>query len=233
MTAGGDRTIPATPRRREAAREQGLAPTAATITWPLLAALVLVALPWWARATITAAVAAVRAAAAAETAELGRSTVALISPTAGVVLFAFVLLVGIRLVGDGAGWRLSRAGLRFERIDPIAGLRRLTSATTWLRGLLATLGLVGLLGVVWSASGQLIAAVQDPQPAVPGQQPLSTAPLAAAERFLWWFLAAAAVVAVAQWFVQRISFERRIKMTPTEFREEMLSLRAAPKVRRS
>lgn len=233
MTAGGDRTIPATPRRREAAREQGLAPTAAAITWPLLAAVVLVAVPWWGRATTAAAVAAVQAAVANDAVGPGRLALALIGPTAVVVLAALVVLVGVRLLGDGAGWRLSRAGLRFERIDPVAGLRRLLAAATWGRGLLAAVGLAGLLGVVWAASGPLVAAVRDAQPDGSGQRLLSGGPLAAAERFLWWFLAAAAVVAVAQWLVQRLLFERRIRMTPQEFQEELRSLQADPKIRRT
>ncbi|NBP73733.1 MAG: alpha/beta hydrolase, partial [Alphaproteobacteria bacterium] len=123
---------------------------------------------------------------------------ALIGPTAVVVLAALVVLVGVRLLGDGAGWRLSRAGLRLERIDPVAGLRRLLTAATWGRGLLAAVGLAGLLGVVWAASGPLVAAVRDAQPDGSGQRLLSGGPLAAAERFLWWFLAAAAVVATGR-----------------------------------
>ncbi len=233
MTASGDRTIPATPRRREAAREQGLAPTAAAITWPLLAALALVALPWWGRTTTAAAVAAVRAAVANDAAGTGRLVLALISPTAVVALAALVVLVSIRLLGDGAGWRLSRASFRLERIDPFAGFRRLVSAATWGRSLLAAVGLAGLLGVVWAATGPLVAAVREQPPGMPGQQPLSGAPLAAAERFLWWFLAAAAVVAVAQWLLQRLLFERRIRMTPQEFQEELRSLQADPKIRRT
>ena len=101
-----------------------------------------------------------------------------------------------------------------------------------LRSLLAVVGLGGLLGVVGVTTGPLVAAVQDAQTGLPGQQQFLPS-LVAAERFLWWFLAAATLVAVGQWLVQRILFERRIRMTPAEFREELRSLQAAPKIRRT
>jgi flagellar biosynthetic protein FlhB len=232
MTANGDRTIPATPRRREAAREQGLAPTAAAISWPLLAAFVLAAVPGWVRATTAATVAAVQAAAAGEAEEAGRHTLAMVGPTAIVVLAALVLLIGVRLLGDGAGWRLGRASFQFSRIDPFAGLRRLFSSNALLRSLLAVVGLSGLLGVVGVTTGPLVAAVRDARASLPGQQQFFVPSLVAAERFLWWFLAAATLVAVGQWLIQRILFERRIRMTPAEFREELRSLQADPKIRR-
>ncbi|NDH95598.1 MAG: hypothetical protein EBZ13_13930 [Planctomycetia bacterium] len=40
-------------------------------------------------------------------------------------------------------------------------------------------------------------------------------------------------MAVGQWLIQRILFERRIRMTPAEFREELRSLQADPKIRRT
>lgn len=233
MTANGDRSIPATPRRREAAREQGLAPTAAAITWPLLAVFVLAALPGWGRATTAAAIAAVQAAAAGDAEGVGRHTLAMIGPTAVVVLAALVLLIGVRLLGDGAGWRLGRASFQFSRIDPFAGLRRLFSSNALLRSLLAVVGLSGLLGVVGVTTGPLVAAVRDARASLPGQQQFFVPSLVAAERFLWWFLAAATLVAVGQWLIQRILFERRIRMTPAEFREELRSLQADPKIRRT
>lgn len=233
MTANGDRSIPATPRRREAAREQGLAPTAAAITWPLLAVFVLAALPGWGRATTAAAIAAVQAAAAGDAEGVGRHTLAMVGTTAVVVLAALVLLIGVRLLGDGAGWRLGRASFKLARIDPFAGLRRLFSASVLLRSLLTVIGLGGLLGVVVVTVGPIAGAVRDAQAGLPGQRQFFLAPLAAAERFLWWFLAAATLVAVAQWLIQRMLFERRIRMTPAEFREELRSLQADPKIRRT
>ena len=232
MTANGDRSIPATPRRREAAREQGLAPSAAAITWPLLAVFVLAALPGWIRATTAASIAAVQAAAAGEVEGMSRHALAMVGPTAVIVLVALVLLIGVRLLGDGAGWRLGRASFKLARVDPFAGLRRLCSGSVLLRSLLAVVGLGGLLGVVGMTVGPLVGVVRDAQPGLLGHRQFFLAPLAAAERFLWWFLAAATLVAVAQWLIQRMLFERRIRMTPAELQEELRSLQADPKIRR-
>lgn len=231
MTEAGDRTIPATPRRREAARDQGLAPTAAVLAWPLLAGLVLTAGPWWGRAVATAAVTAVQAASpGGDEGQLLGAVLAMAGPTVVLALAALAVLIGVRLLGDQAGWRLGRAGFRFDRIDPVAGIGRLFAAANWIRSLLALLSLLGLLAVCRIASGPLVATMRNPQPGPVGAAP-SPEPLAAAEGLLWQLLAAAAVVAVAQWAVQRLLFERRIRMTPQEFRDELRSLQADPKVR--
>jgi flagellar biosynthesis protein FlhB len=44
-------------------------------------------------------------------------------------------------------------------------------------------------------------------------------------------VAAAAAVAAAQWGLARVRFEKRIRMTPQEFQDEMKSMEADPKVR--
>jgi flagellar biosynthesis protein FlhB len=44
-------------------------------------------------------------------------------------------------------------------------------------------------------------------------------------------VAAAAAVAAAQWGLARLRFEKRIRMTPQEFQEEMKGMEADPKVR--
>jgi len=229
MTAGGDRTIPATPRRREAARDAGQAPTAAVLTWPLLAALVLSVAAWWVRATIAAAVTLVQAAiAGADPGAFGSAALAVIGPTVAVVAAGLGLLLGVRLLGDNAGWRLSRAGFRAVRIDPVTGLRRLLTAASWIRGLLSLVSLLGLLAVAWLASGPLVRSLSEP-PDRAGALPMS--PLAAAETLLWWLVVAALAVAFCQWTLQRLLFERQIRMTPQEYRDELRSLRAEPRVR--
>jgi flagellar biosynthesis protein FlhB len=54
---------------------------------------------------------------------------------------------------------------------------------------------------------------------------------AAASHTLSALAAAAAAVAVAQWGLARLRFERRIRMTPQEFADEAKSMQADPKVR--
>ena len=55
--------------------------------------------------------------------------------------------------------------------------------------------------------------------------------LSAAVNYLWGILAVASIVSVMDWWLQRFRFERKIRMTPNELREELRSLRADPKVR--
>ena len=54
MSAASDRRLPATPRRREAARRQGVMPTAALPAWVASAVVAILLLPWWARTTLAA-----------------------------------------------------------------------------------------------------------------------------------------------------------------------------------
>ncbi|NBW97897.1 MAG: hypothetical protein EBR28_14530, partial [Planctomycetia bacterium] len=44
-------------------------------------------------------------------------------------------------------------------------------------------------------------------------------------------LAAAAAVTAAHWGLARLAFERRLRMTPQEFREEMRGVESDPKIR--
>lgn len=229
-----DRTIPATPRRREQAREQGLAPTATVLAWPALAALAFAVFPLWSRATMKAAVAVINAATAAGQPAISvRLWLALVLPTILLAVVAVAVFVGVRLLLDGAAWRLGRAAFRWERVSLVAGGRRLFSWTTLRRACFSAIGLAVLLGVAWQVARPLGGAFDERLPAGPAGLAVAegTAVFAAAERFLWLMLAAAAAVAAVQWGLQRFSFERQIRMTPEEFREEMRSLQADPKIR--
>lgn len=232
--ADANRTIPATPRRREQAREQGLATTAAALVWPVLALLVLVALPAWTRATVTAAVTAIKSAVAATPRETPATIwLSLLLPTFILVSSATIVLIAIRLLFDGAAWRLGRAAFHAGRISPAAGLRRIFSWLTLGRVALSVVALSMLLMTIWWAAGSMVSAIAGPLPVVTGRFSLEGGGrvVAGAEQLLWIFLAAAAIVSTVQWGIQRVRFERQIRMTPEEFRDEMRSLRADPKVR--
>jgi flagellar biosynthesis protein FlhB len=76
------------------------------------------------------------------------------------------------------------------------------------------------------ATGPLVSVLQAPGPM------LDAAPAIAALRSLLLpVLVAAAAVAAAQWGVARLAFERRLRMTPEEFKEEMRSMEADPKIK--
>jgi flagellar biosynthetic protein FlhB len=206
-----DRTIPATPRRREAARRAGLSAPADLPAWAASAATALVLAPWWARATIPAAADGLRESFAAALSAAGTGSqapplpVALALPTLVVVTAAAVAGLVVRFACDGFSWQPQRAAPDLRRIDPLAGL-------------------VGGAAVF---AGRPLLAVQATLP-----EPGDLGPLAAvAWRALAWLMAGAAGVAVCQWLLARRRFERRIRMTPQELAEEQKEMQADPRVR--
>jgi flagellar biosynthesis protein FlhB len=76
------------------------------------------------------------------------------------------------------------------------------------------------------SAGPLVALVGAGEPA---DEPARVS--AAAHRALVPLVAAAAAVAACTWAVSRLRFERRIRMTPTEYADEARSMEADPKVR--
>ena len=108
MSESHDRTLPATPRRREDARNKGLAPTGAVLGWPAMAAVVLVALPIWFRATVSAAVAAIENIQMTGKGGSYHVFLPLIFPTVVVVVLALGVLLLVRTFFDGAAWRIDR-----------------------------------------------------------------------------------------------------------------------------
>jgi len=110
MADASDRTIPATPRRREAARQQGMMPLSSLPAW-LAAVLVAVGLrpAWWA-ATVPAAADMLRATlrAAAHEAAFDPALfldMRLFLPTIGVVLASGTVGIAVRVLLNGTAWR--------------------------------------------------------------------------------------------------------------------------------
>lgn len=232
MADASDRTIPATPRRREAARRAGLSAPADLPAWAASAATALLLAPWWARATIPAAADGVREAFAATLADAGTGShawplpVALVLPTLVVVTAAAMAGLVVRFACDGFSWQPQRAAPDLRRIDPLAGLARIFSPTTLGTLLTAAAGLAVLGGAAVFA-GRPLLAVQATLP-----EPGDLGPVAAvAWRALAWLMAGAAGVAVCQWLLARRRFERRIRMTPQELAEEQKEMQADPRVR--
>lgn len=229
MSDSADRTIPATPRRREAARQQGAMPGSASLAWVASAVVVVALLPGWMRATLPAAAEMVRGSMAnatavrAETPALSQLLpMALVAPSLGLVVAAAAAGLAVRGVCDGIGWHPGRVAPDFSRIDPLAGLRRVFSGRSVLTviGNAAALLLLGVVAV--AVAGPLIASgtVGDPARAA-----------MLAWRQLGWLVAAAAVIAACQYALARLRFENAIRMTPQEFADEQKSMQADPKVR--
>jgi flagellar biosynthetic protein FlhB len=233
MADSSDRTLPATPRRREAARRDGALPTAALPAWVATAFTAVLLLPSWGRATLPAAADMVREAIrggraprpdAADFATFLPPAVFL--PTIGLVLASAGAGLAVRFMLDGLAWHPGRAAPDFRRISLLAGIARIFSWSTLAAILGNGLGLVLLVAAAALASGPLrglVAEADSMQEAGRSWPAVRQAMLSLA--------AAAAVIAACQWGLARLRFERRIRMTPQEFADEAKSMQADPKIR--
>ena len=229
MADDSDRVIPATPRRREAARRQGAMPTAALPAWVATAGTATLLLPVWATATMPAAAGLVRAAilAAGDPRPIDPwpGLIAVALPTMAVVVAAAAAGLTVRFVLDGFSWHPERISPSLRRIDPFAGLSRILS---WQTVSSTLAGGVGLAVMVTAA-----VLVMRPLLGPAGLSGIGdeSRVAAAAWRAAAWLFAAGAAVAIVRWLAVRRRFEQRIRMTPEEFAEEAKSAQADPKVR--
>lgn len=229
MSDEADRTIPATPRRREAARHEGLMPTAAPLAWAAASLTAVVLLPAWARATIPAATEMLRRSLVPTDILPGPGDVApvgLLLPAVGLVLAAALAGITVRIACDGFAWEPARLAPRLSRLDPVSGMARILSARTLLTALGSGLGLVVLVATALAAATPSIGATATAR--LDGDP--TRAALAA-----WWTLVclatAALLVGLVHYAIARLGFERRIRMTPQEFADELRSLQSDKKVR--
>jgi len=225
-----DRTIPASPRRREEARRAGLAPQASLPAWAASAATAILLVPAWLRATVPAAAEAFAASAAAVAggppAGAGPVSLAVVLPSLGLVAASATAGLAVRLACDGVSFQPGRAAIDLRRINPLAGLRRIFSRDM----------LVGLGGQAAAVAVLSVAAMMAARPLVAVlAAPPDPGDMAAAGLVAWRALggvaAAAAGLAVIQWLFARRRFERRIRMTPRECADEAKDLQADPRVR--
>ena len=231
MSDAAQRTIPATPRRREQARRQGVMPMASLPAWVATMATTILLLPAWAQATFPAATTVMRNSLTA-LAEPGEPQfdlllpAALLLPTVALVAVTGAIGLTVRFLLDGSAWQLSRAAPTLHRISPLAGLRRIFSLSTLSAGAGHACGLAVLvIATVWAA-GPLVSTIHS------GEMVHEPARMfAAAQRSLLPLVAAAAAVAAVIWAVGRLRFERRIRMTPQEYADEARSMQADPKIR--
>lgn len=231
MAEASDRTIPATARRREAARRAGLAAPADLPAWAASAATAIALGPWWARTTLATAADGVRE---TFTVTLGAGAavqawplpLAAATPTLVVVAAAAAAGLAVRFACDGFSWQPGRAAFDLRRIDPVAGLARLCSWATLTTFVTAATGLT-LVGAVAVAAGRPLVAVQAALP-----EPGDVGPAgAAAWRAVGWVVVAVAAFALAQWLLARRRLERSIRMTLQELAEEQREMQADPRIR--
>lgn len=232
MSDSSERVIPATPRRREAARREGMMPVAALPAWAASAGVAILLLPAWGRATVTAAADALRLAIATaagprQVAEAAWPLpAALVLPTLGVVVAAAAAGLAVRVLLDGVSWQPARALPDPRRIDLLAGLRRIVSGGTLATALGNGAGLAILVAAAAFVLAPLVAGAGAADPFTdPG------AWIGGSWRAAVGLAAVAAVVSACQWALSRLRFERRLRMTPQEFADEARSMQADPRVR--
>lgn len=232
MATSSDRRLPATPRRREAARRAGAMPTAALPAWVASALVAILLLPWWARTTLAAAAEMMRGAIVAAdvrweagAAGSGGLPASVWIPTAVLVAAAAVAGLTVRFLLDGLTFRPGRIAPDLRRIDPRAGLARIFSRATLGAVAGHGLGLALLVAAAAFAAGPLVSLLGTAEPTAAG------AAWEAARRAAAGVAAAAAVVAACQWARSRLRFERSIRMTPEEFAAEARAAQSDPRVR--
>ncbi len=229
-----DRTIPATPRRREQARRQGLGAAADLPAWAASAAVAILLLPAWARQTIPAARDALgEAVTAAVAVNRGAGAgfswafaAALLLPTVGLLAASAVAGLAVRFACDGLSWRPGRAAVDPQRINPLAGLGRIFSGGTLATLLMAAAGLAVIV-VAGFVLARPLAGLQS-RAVEPGDL---GGVAVAAWRAMAGLALTAVVLAAGQWLLARRRFERSIRMTPTELAEEQKELQADPRVK--
>jgi flagellar biosynthetic protein FlhB len=234
-----DRTEPATPRRREEARERGQVARSADLS---------------SAAVLLAAVLALRFAGRPLTQGLFASTSAVLEGLAGVdgdpaavwvhfggaftaVLLGFLPFVGIVLTAAVAvnlfqvGFLLTAHPLMPDlgRLNPVDGLARLFSVRGLVRlaGGLLKLGLVGLMvfWTIWAERASLVELSGRGFEQIPGISVdlMETLSLRAALALL--------VLAVAEFGFQKWQFERDLRMSKRELREELRRFEGDPRMR--
>lgn len=229
-----DRTLPATPRRREQAHRRGLIPTCDGLAW--LASIVVLAacLPMWLRnvgAAFADMLAQLPHELAAPQSPLGpffaQWSWQLAWPTLLLLLITTATGLSVRLLVDRPKLVLGRLAA-LERLNPWQGFRRLTSPETarqLLVGVVATLLLAASLQ--WASAD----IVQHLQTAALDPRDDGRASLWLAWRSLWGVVTAAGVIAMIQQLLRWHASERRLRMTAEELRDEQRLVEANARVR--
>ncbi len=229
-----DRTLPATPRRREQAHRRGLLPTSDGLAWIASAVVLLACLPLWLRRVATTfsdllgrlpnELADPLAPLGSLTARLGWQ---LAWPTLMLLAATTASSLGVRLLLDRPKLVPGRLAA-IDRLNPLHGLRRLASVET-ARQLAVGLVAAALFAVAlrWAFAGlaaHLHTATLDPRDN--GQTSLWLG-----WRGLWGIVLAAGVVAILQHTLRWRASERRLRMTAEELRDEQRMVEANARVR--
>lgn len=224
-----ERTLPATPRRREQAHRLGLLPVSDTVAWIAAASVLTASLPIWLR-SVGETLSSHLAQLPQEMARLqlrpgpqaARFAWQLIWPTAVLTTLVAATQLGIRLLLDRPRLNFGRLS-SVERMHPLNGLRRIASRET-LRLLLSSIIAIAALAVAvrWASTDLLAYAYRvtlDPYAEIQG-------PLWLGWWGLWTMVLTASIIAVIQQIFRWRASERRLRMTAEEMRDEQRMMEA-------
>jgi flagellar biosynthesis protein FlhB len=145
----------------------------------------------------------------------------------------FIAAVGAALAGNVLQglpvFAPEKAGLSFDKLNPIQGLSRLKTQVSWTQWakLLLLVGLVAML--VWKT----FASYWEDLVTLPAHSIESSNAImrAITLRVVSYIIGAIAVLSVADFFLQRRKFEKSIKQTKAEVKEDMKALEGNPQIK--
>ena len=224
-----DRSLPPTPRRREAARRAGMIPGAAAPAWGASCLVTVLLLPRWLEGTLAAGADLFRdilpAALRGEPLlPYAAAVVVLARPTILLALAASAAGIAVQIAWDGLVWEPARVSFQVGRLAPWARLAQIASTDTLRQVLTTTVVLVALAGAaVWSLRTLLVGLAGDGASAAGGLEAAWQAAVAVT--------VAAALAAVVGFVFARRRAEARLWMTPEELAAEQRTLEAGKRVR--
>jgi flagellar biosynthetic protein FlhB len=122
-----------------------------------------------------------------------------------------------------------KAGLNFDRLNPIQGLSRLKGQVSWVQWLklIALVGIIGL--IVWktiAASWEQIVTLS-----VHTLDSSNSIIRSLTFRIVTYIMVAVSILAIADFFIQRWKFEKSIKQTKAEVKEDAKSTEGSPAIK--
>lgn len=237
---GGERNIPATPRRRERAREEGTVVRSQDLSsaWALFVALLAIVLlgPGMLGTLEEGGRMFLGRTEEFLSGQAGQETLAwqaMILLLRGILPFMAVMLVAgvaVNLLQVGFIFTAKPLVPKFERINPVSGFRKFFSARALAELVKSVAKLTFVAVIAWLTLSARAREMVLLMLLSPGELVDAIGALIFA---LWWrIVAAMAVIGLLDFAFQRWQHEKDLRMTEREFREEMKEMEGDPRIRR-